>query len=50
MKKRKAEKRLDSRRSDFNGFIGTVNAGCGGVTQRKETGGFHKPGSNKKRA
>lgn len=43
---RKSKARLDGRVADFNALMSTRNP-AGGTQQRKETGGFHMPGSNK---
>lgn len=44
---RKAKARLDGRIKDFNDLMATKNSSASGTQQRKETGGFHMPGSNK---
>ena len=42
---RKMAARLEARVKDFELFMSARNS-HGGIQQRKETGGFHKPGSN----
>ena len=41
----KGQKRLARRMADYALMMGTKN-GHGGAQQRKDTGGFHRPGSN----
>ena len=43
----KEETRLNVRRADYSRLIDTKSM-HGGVQQRKETGGFHRPGSNQR--
>ncbi len=45
---RKNAKHLAMRQADYATMMATKNTQASGVQQRKDTGGFHKPGSNKK--
>lgn len=45
---RKMAAHLDGRRRDYDLMLDTKNSQASGVQQRKESGGFHKPGSNQR--
>jgi hypothetical protein len=47
-KGRKQEKRLNSRRADYSTAINSSHPGQPKVDQRMGSGGYHRPGSNKK--
>ncbi len=44
---RKMRESLERRRSDYSRTMDTKNT-HGGIQQRKDNGGFHRPGSNTK--
>lgn len=45
---RKQRGKLEARRADWSKSMDTKNASAGGVQQRKEAGGFKRPGSYSK--
>lgn len=47
-KNRKLSRALEIRRADYTTMMATRNATAGGAQQRKDTGGYHRPGSNQR--
>lgn len=45
---KKAARNLESRMRDYAETMNTKNMGSTKAEQRKESGGYHRPGSNKK--
>lgn len=47
-KNRKLSRALEIRRTDYTVMLATKNTTASGTQQRKDTGGFHRPGSNQR--